>query len=91
MGNAMIKEWFENKLAKQMNLPNLYSLDIFCKIKESEKAVYAMFYIGYNSTGTTARSKCSWIPKSCIENLESLKSIPVYEDALKLFHSEYDM
>jgi hypothetical protein len=88
---AQIKEWFENKLANELNLPRLYYLDIFCGIKESEKAVYAMFYTGYKADGRKANHRCHWIPKSAIENIEQLKIIPDYDEAVAAFNFEYDM
>lgn len=91
MGKAMVKEWFENKLAEDMNLPRIYSLEIFCGIKETEKAVYAMFYTGYNASGTSAHRKCHWVPKSVIENIENLRMIPDYDEASKMFQIEYAM
>jgi hypothetical protein len=87
---AKIKDWFDGKLAKELGLPRLYSLDIFCGIKETEKAVYAMFYTGYSNSGH-AYSKCHWIPKSAIENLEELRMIDDYTKAKDLFSIEYDM
>jgi hypothetical protein len=80
-----MKEWFENKLAAELGLPRLYTMSIFCGIKETEKAVYAMLYTGYDRTGTYATRKCAWIPKSCIENIEELKMVDDYEDAVKAF------
>ena len=91
MEKANIKEWFENKLASELNLPRLYHLDIFCGIKETEKAIYAMFYTGYNAAGTQAHRKCHWIPKSAIENIENLTMIADYDEAVKAFEYKYAM
>ena len=88
---AMIKEWFDTKLAAELNLPRMYYLDIFCGIKETEKAVYAIFYTGYDRTGTKANHRAHWIPKSAIENLEKLPMIADYDEAVRTFASEYDM
>lgn len=88
---AQVKEWMADKLANELSLPRLYHLEIAYGIKETEKAIYALFYVGYNGTGETARSKCSWIPKSAIENIECLEMITDYEEALKKFHAEWDM
>ena len=89
MKKAEIKEWFESKLAEDMNLPRLYFLRIFCGIKETDKAVYAMFYTGYDKTGVHAHRKCHWIPKSAIDNIENLKMIANYDEAVKAFENEY--
>ncbi len=88
---ASIKDWFEKKLVQELGLPNLYHLAIFCGIKETDKAVYAMFYTGYNATGTKAHRKCHWIPKSAIDNIDELKMISDYEKAVISFECEYDM
>lgn len=87
---ANIKEWFSNKLADELNLPRLYHLDIFCAVKETEKAVYAVFYTGYNAAGA-ANHRAHWMPKSAIENIESLRVIPDYDEAIATFNSEYAM
>lgn len=88
---ATIKEWFNNKLADEMNLPRLYNLDIFCGIKETEKAIYALFYTGYNANGTKGKHRAHWIPKSAIEDIDNLKMINDYDEAIKAFEVEYDM
>lgn len=85
---AQVKEWFENKLAKEMGLPKIYSLEIFCGIKETEKAVYALFGTGYNANGSCSR-KCAWVPKSCIENIESLTFIEDYDNAVRAFNAQH--
>ena len=91
MKKATIKDWFDYKLAQDLNLPRLYSLDIFCGIKETEKAVYAIFYTGYNAAGTKANHRAHWIPKSAIENLENLRMIADYNEAINTFDAEYAM
>lgn len=89
MKKAWVKEWFENKLANQLGLPRLYHLDIFCGIKETEKAVYAMFYTGFSGHSRYANHKCGWIPKSCIENIEALTFYNEYNDAVDAFNLTY--
>lgn len=79
-----IKEWFCNKLAEKLELPRLYHLDIFCGIKATEKAVYAMLFTGYDVSGSYAHHRCAWIPKSCLEKLEALKFMG-YEEAKTAF------
>lgn len=91
MTKAIVKEWFENKLAEEFKLPSLYDLEIFCEIKQSEKAVYAMFFTGYDASGKFGRRRCGWIPKSCIENIENLRVINDYDEAVKAFAATYTM
>lgn len=88
---ASIKDWFEKKLVQELGLPNLYYLHIFCGIKETDKAVYAMFFTGYNAIGTKAHRKCHWIPKSAIDNIDELNMISDYDEAVISFENEYDM
>ena len=88
---AAANEWMVYKLAEEMGLPSLFHLEIFCGIKETEKAVYAMFYTGYNASGTSAHRRCHWIPKRAIENIDSLPIIPDYDEATKKFYIEYSM
>ena len=84
-----IKDWFEKKLVQELNLPRIYSLEIFCGIKETEKAVYAMLYTGYDNAGHYGKHRCHWIPKSAIENIKDLKMIEDYEKAVFAFDMEY--
>lgn len=88
---AEIKEWFEGKLATELNLPRLYRLNIFCGIKETEKAVYAIFHTGYDASGNFGKHRAHWIPKSAIENLSDLPMIADYDEAIRSYKSEYDM
>lgn len=84
----MIKEWFEKKLVEELNLPRVYSLQIFCILKETDKAVYAMLYTGFNNYGKATR-KCKWIPKSAIENIEDIRIITDYDEAVYAFDFKY--
>lgn len=88
-GACAIKEWFSDKLACEWGLSSIYSLEIVCGIKETEKAVYALCYTGYNRLGTKATRKCGWIPKSQIMNIKNLVFAKDYEDAVDMFHAEY--
>ena len=82
----MLKEWFEDKLAKELNISGLYTIKIFCIIKETEKAVYAMLDCGYDGTGSYVRRRCAWIPKSVIESdINEIEVIPDYEKAKNAF------
>lgn len=85
-----IKENRENLIAEELHLPNLYRLEMFCGIKQTEKAIYGMFYIGYESTGHKARRRCKWIPKSWIEDADNVWMIEDYDTAVIAFQNEYD-
>lgn len=73
---AILKDWFENKLCKEYGT---VGVEIYCELKETEKAVYAMCRIGYN--GDKPVRKCMWIPKSCIENIENILVVEDYDKA----------
>lgn len=80
----VMKDWFANKLANEIK-HNICSADIFAILKETEKAVYAMISLSAN------RSKCVWIPKSCIEKSEGSIDFRTrtnidYDAALNEFH-----
>lgn len=87
---AEVKEWFACKLAAELNLPHNFEMTPFCKIKETEKAVYTMLYCGYSSNGY-ARRRCAWIPKSCLVRAENLKMIADYDQACAEFDMEARM
>lgn len=79
-----MKEWFANKLANEIK-SNICSDEVFAILKETEKAVYAMFSLSAH------HSKCAWMPKSCL--IECPGSIDFYtrtgmdyETALDEFH-----
>lgn len=86
-----IKEWFEKKLASELGLGSKYYLRLYCILKESDKAVYALLYTGYNADGTTAKHRTAWIPKSAIVNLDKIERIENYDKALEMFDTEYRM
>lgn len=58
-----MKDWFADKVANEIR-HNICSADVFAVLKETEKAIYGMISISAN------RSKCVWIPKSCLEKIE---------------------
>lgn len=91
MEEVSIKDWFSDKLASELNLPRLYYLSIFCRLKETEKAVYALFFTGYDATGRFAKHRCHWIPKSAIENFEQLEMISEYDEAVVALKNKYEM
>lgn len=86
MTKATVKEWFEKKLINEgviLTVGATYAFEIFAVIKESEKAVYAMCFVGCK--GDYACKKTIWIPKSVIENLDSVQRIANYEEAAQAF------
>jgi hypothetical protein len=89
---VFMKEWFEDKLYKEWNLKFIGTMEVFCKLKETEKAIYAMVYVGYAGNGTYARHKCTWIPKSALyDGVDALQTISDYDEACKAFEIEYMM
>ena len=54
-----VKDWFGNKVANEVK-HNIMACDLFAILKETEKAVYAMLYIG------CGHKKCMWVPKSVL-------------------------
>lgn len=58
-----MKEWIANKKAQEFKI-NLYTDEIFAVLKETEKAIYAMISLGQG------RHKCTWLPKSAVEECE---------------------
>lgn len=88
MERAYIKENREDMIAMELGLRGGYHLDIFCGLKQTEKAIYAMFFTGY--TGTTAHRRCKWVPKAWIGNAEHINLIPDYDTAVAAFQAEYD-
>ena len=90
MTQATVKEWFERKLVNDgiiLAKGCVYTFSIFAIIKETEKAVYAMCYVG--SMGDKACKKTIWIPKSVIENIEAAQRISDYETASEAFEIAY--
>lgn len=82
----MLKEWFEIKKAEELGIVKAgWSLSIFCIIKETEKAVYAMLDCGSSANGNYRIRRCSWIPKSAITNIDEIERIPDYEKAKNAF------
>lgn len=86
---ASLKEWGFQLMANELNLGTVCHCDIVCGIKETEKAVYAMFYTGYDNSGKYPKRKCHWIPKSAIENIEELNMCADYDEAVTYFTSKY--
>ena len=91
MKSYSVKDWFANKVANEVRR-NISMCDVFCILKETEKAVYAVLNLGWNS------SKTMWVPKSVLvefpvgndstgkHHYETLR-ISDYNEALDRFHS----
>lgn len=84
-----LKGWFEEKLVQEFGFRSNYYLEIFCEIKETEKAAYIMFFTGFKGpAGKTPTRKCAWVPKSAIENIDKIRVINDYDEAVNKFMSE---
>lgn len=88
MKQAYVKENREDMIAMELGLRGGYALKLFCGLKQTEKAIYGMFFTGY--TGTTAHRRCKWVPKAWIENAESVRIIADYDEAVAAFQAEFD-
>lgn len=75
MDSLSVKDWFANKIANEIR-QNITMCDVFCILKETEKAVYAMLNLG------TDNRRTMWIPKSV------LVPFPVGTDANGRMHYE---
>lgn len=85
-----VKDWFANKIANEMQ-KNISMCNVFCILKETEKAVYAIINCGCDCR------KTMWVPKSVlveneigedavtsINHYETLKS-DSYDEAVEAF------
>ena len=70
-----VKDWFANKIANEVRR-NIMMCDVFCILKETDKAIYAVLNCGYKCRKTT------WIPKSV------LVANAVGEEAGGIYHHE---
>lgn len=59
-----VKDWFADKVANEVRR-NISRCDVFCIIKETEKAVYAMLDLG------PMFERCMWVPKSVLVEREA--------------------
>ena len=85
----MLKDWFERKLHEELGINKFMGIRIFCIIKETEKAVYAMLDCGCNVTGSYIIRRCAWVPKSCIESdISEIRVIDNYENAKRAFDAD---
>jgi len=88
MESYTVKDWFANKVARDVHR-NIFMCDVFCILKETDKAVYAMLNLGTNF------HKTMWVPKSVLvskENGHETLRISDYDEALfefKLHWSDY--
>ena len=80
MTGYTVKEWFANKVANEVRR-NISMCDVFCILKETEKAVYAMLNLGTNF------SKTMWIPKSVLVETDKHETLRIsdYETASREF------
>lgn len=75
MASYTVKEWFANKVANEVRR-NITMCNVFCILRETEKAVYAVLDLGANF------SKTMWVPKSV------LVEFPVGTDDNGIYHRE---
>lgn len=83
MASYTVKEWFANKVANEVRR-NISMCDVFCILKETEKAVYAIMNLGANF------SRTMWIPKSVMiemENGHETLKIEDYHEAMARFEA----
>jgi len=91
-----VKDWFANKIANEVKR-NISMCDVFCILRETEKAIYAVMNLG------THFCKTMWIPKSVIvltesensetihiEDLDREEEKATYETVIKEFHRFWD-
>lgn len=83
MTTYRIKDWFQDKLAEKFEKYSSYGVTLCCGIKETEKAIYGIICLGYMYADTPVL-RTTWIPKSCLENAESVRFIPDYEEAMQM-------
>lgn len=82
MASYTVKEWFANKVANEVKR-NISMCDVFCILRETEKAVYAVMNLGTNF------SRTMWVPKSVLvekENGYETLRIENYEIAMNEFY-----
>lgn len=83
MASYTVKDWFANKVANEVKR-NISMCDVFCIIKETEKAVYAMLNLGTNM------SKTMWVPKSVLVEKEGgaeTLMVSDYNEAVSRFNA----
>ena len=60
MKQYRMKEWFFQKVAKEVGAPRVWNNTLFAVFGETEKAYHAI-------VGSVTFKKTLWIPKSCVE------------------------
>lgn len=83
MERLTVKEWFANKVANEVRR-NISMCEVFCILRETEKAVYAILNLGTNF------SRTMWIPKSVLvenENGSETLRIEDYNEAMSRFYA----
>lgn len=83
MEKYTVKEWFANKIANEVRR-NILICEVFCILKETEKAVYAIMNLGTNF------SRTMWVPKSVLvenENGHETLRIADYNEAMSRLHA----
>ena len=80
MTGYTVKEWFANKVANEVGR-NISMCDVFCILRETEKAVYAVMNLGTNFSRTI------WVPKSVLVEKESIETLKIsdYNEAMSRF------
>lgn len=80
MASYTVKEWFANKVANEVRR-NISMCDVFCILRETEKAVYAVMNLGSNF------SRTMWVPKSVLVEKESGETLMIsdYNEAMYRF------
>lgn len=91
MKGLVIKDWFQNKMAKEMGV-SVCGFNPVAVSKESEKAYYITTI--YCSANGSWHQKSMWIPKSCTEIDEKcnyVKFVSTYEEASEIAKHEIAM
>ena len=82
MKGYTVKEWFANKIANEVRR-NILMCEVFCILKETEKAVYAVMNLGTNF------SRTMWVPKSVLVETDKFETLRIsdYEEAMSRLHT----
>lgn len=81
-----VKTWLANKIANEVKR-NIHMCDVYCVLKETDKAYYCILNLGYNF------SRTMWIPKSAVEvkhnEYHETYRCDDYELAMTRFHADW--
>lgn len=83
MKSYTVKDWFANKIANEVQ-KNISMCDVFCILRETEKAVYAIMNLGTNFARTM------WVPKSVLVEIDSDRetlTLSDYNEAMSRFYA----